>query len=90
MADTADPWMRTSPVGSYAPNPNGLYDVYGNIFEFCADRPDYWAADTLCASARGGSWWCSHSSCSFFNSNDIGKVRRVASFSNLGFRVVKK
>jgi formylglycine-generating enzyme len=89
VADTADPWMRTSPVGTYAPNPWGLYDVYGNTFEFCADRPGYWKEDTLFACARGGSWWCSFASCSFFNSTDIGKVRRVASFSNLGFRVVE-
>lgn len=89
VADTADPWLRTSPVGTYAPNPWGLYDVYGNIFEFCADRPNYWAEDSLFACARGGSWWCSFASCSFFNSTDIGKVRKVASFSNLGFRVVE-
>lgn len=88
VADTADPWLRTSPVGSYAPNPLGLYDVYGNIFEFCADRPPHWKDDEHFACARGGSWWCSFASCSFFNSNDIGKVRKVASFSNLGFRVV--
>jgi formylglycine-generating enzyme len=89
VADTADPWLRTSPVGTYAPNPWGLYDVYGNIFEFCSDRPAFWEEDEKFACARGGSWWCSFASCSFFNSTDIGKVSKVASFSNLGFRVVK-
>ncbi len=88
VADTADPWLRTAPVGTYEANPLGLYDVYGNIFEFCADRPTYWVEDENFACARGGSWWCSFASCSFFNSTDIGKVRKVASFSNLGFRVV--
>ena len=32
-----DIWERTSPVGSFAPNGYGLYDVAGNVGEWCAD-----------------------------------------------------
>jgi sulfatase modifying factor 1 len=87
-ADSTDGYMYTSPVGSFAPNPWGLYDMYGNVFEFCSGKLDPAESKTL-AHARGGSWWCSAASCHFFNSYDIGTVNIHASFSNQGFRVVQ-
>ena len=86
-ADSSDGYMYTSPVGTFKPNPWGLYDIYGNVFQFCSghlpsDR------STRIVHARGGSWWCSKNACCAFNSADIGRIDRHASFSNLGFRVV--
>jgi formylglycine-generating enzyme required for sulfatase activity len=57
----------TSPVGSFAPNGYSLYDMAGNVLEWCWDRPtsNYnsgYALDFTSASSsfervlRGGSW----------------------------------
>lgn len=87
LPDTTDGYMYTAPAGSFQPNSWGLYDIFGNVFEFCEgvlprDK------NRKVAHARGGSWWCSKNSCAAFNSIFIGSVNPNASFSNMGFRVV--
>jgi len=88
-ADSTDGYMYTSPVASFKPNGYGLYDMYGNVFEFCEGKTATDKKDSKLVHARGGSWWCSKNSCNYFNSVDIGTQNRHASFSNQGFRVVK-
>ena len=87
-ADKSDGFLTTSPVASFKANPWGLYDIYGNVFEFCSGRLKEDKSAKL-AHARGGSWWCSKNACCAFNSFYIGKVNPRASFSNLGFRVAR-
>jgi sulfatase modifying factor 1 len=88
------PLKRTCKVGSYRPNRLGLYDVHGNVFEWCADwygdYPQGPVVDPLGTPGgsyrvlRGGSWY------------DFGRRCRAAlrgrdapsdRGSDLGFRV---
>ncbi|WP_395740312.1 formylglycine-generating enzyme family protein [Prosthecobacter sp.] len=86
-----DTFRYTAPVKSFPPNAWGLYDVIGNVFEYCSGLPpDAEAGDEQrLVAGRGGSWWCSAGTCSFYNLVDIGRMDRHGSLSNQGFRVAK-
>lgn len=96
-ADTKLNWLRwdtfalkahdgfafTSPVGSFAPNAWGLYDMHGNAWEWTSDwhADDYYAkspvddpqgpADGQVRVRRGGSWhtWGLYARCAYRNWN---------------------
>ena len=52
-----DGWSMTAPVGSYRPNSFGLYDVSGNVCEWCTPQAERTsAASPRQPVLRGGSW----------------------------------
>lgn len=73
---TAEADEGNAPVGLYAPNPWGLYDMHGNAAEFCLDwytalpagKDDPIGPDTGTARCvRGGHWWVAANGCTAFN-----------------------
>ncbi|MEH2249996.1 SUMF1/EgtB/PvdO family nonheme iron enzyme [Nostoc sp.] len=89
---------ETASVGSYLPNAFGLYDMHGNVWEWCADHlhHNYTSAPTdgtawivngnsekrIC---RGGSWAYDPAFCRAANRGYRSPAFR---YDNFGFRVV--
>ena len=79
------PWLeRTCKVGSYSPNAFGLYDMHGNVWEWCLDAYEY-EGDRGFRVRRGGSWGEGADQC-----RSALRLRRAPDDHrwNLGFRVV--
>ena len=94
-----DGFANTAPVGRFAPNPWGLYDMLGNVWEWTEDcwHPGYrgapsdgsaWRSDGDCLQrvVRGGSWVAQPGS--FRSANRLGLQSGVRGFIH-GFRVAR-
>src|SRR5438445_2693120 len=81
--ELSDHFFYTAPVGSFAPNSIGLYDMLGNVWEWTADAYDVRATLRV---ARGGSWFCSANYCAAYRPGFRGKSPPDHAFNNVGFR----
>ena len=79
-----DKWEFTAPVGSFKPNGYGIFDMPGNVWEWCQDWSD---SDKRFKELRGGSW--------VFSTNILRLDSRICTtrfpatrFNGVGFRCV--
>lgn len=77
----------TTPVGSYAPNTLGLYDMAGNCWDLTSSvivASNGLEAGVSCYAVRGGSWYATARSCTFFYR---GEGRKDSPSATVGFRL---
>ena len=83
MEGYVDGYATTSPVGSFAPNAYGLYDMGGNVWQWCEDRFEPGGADR---ARRGASWSFSHRD--YLLSSCRHHYDPYSHISDIGFRCV--
>jgi formylglycine-generating enzyme len=95
---TEDGHLTTAPVKSYRPNGYGLWQMTGNVWEWCSDwfDPSYYARSPARAPTgpdeggtrvmRGGSYLCHASYCHRYRVSARSSNTPESTSANTGFR----
>lgn len=98
----SDGFLTTAPVRSFPENDFGLFEVAGNVWEWCADwfSPSYYRRsprqnplgprDGTSRVTRGGSYLCHHSYCNRYRLAARSANTPESSTGNCGFRMVRQ
>ncbi len=70
-----DGFVRTSPVASFPPNPWGLHDIYGNVWEWVEDC---WNSSYSGAPTDGSAWLAGDCARRGFRGGGYGDIPRFA------------
>ncbi|WP_107402106.1 formylglycine-generating enzyme family protein [Streptomyces oceani] len=81
----ADGYAGTCPVDAFPPNGYGLFNMTGNVWEWCADR--FGPSETRVL--RGGSYLCHASYCLRYRTSARMGNTPDSSSGNTGFRVAR-
>ncbi|MDQ8043383.1 MAG: formylglycine-generating enzyme family protein [Solirubrobacteraceae bacterium] len=84
-----DGFAGTAPVDAFPPNGFGLYNVAGNVWEWCLDRFDAPNASPGEFVVRGGSHLCHRSYCDRYRVAARTGNTPDSSLSHTGFRAVR-
>ncbi|NKB63660.1 MAG: SUMF1/EgtB/PvdO family nonheme iron enzyme [Gammaproteobacteria bacterium] len=95
-----DGFSGTAPVDSYKPNGYGIYNMVGNIWEWCADRFSRLHSPKPVTNPKGplsgkrfvlkgGSFLCHASYCERYRTSSRTANIATATAMNIGFRVVR-
>lgn len=86
-----DGYAGTAPVDAFPPNGFGLYNVAGNVWEWCGNPFVGEASDdpSVPRAMRGGSYLCHDSYCNRYRVAARSANTPDSSAGNLGFRVAR-